>query len=184
MKKPEEIKDDPSYSHELKDSINKRIDNAETEREGRLEALSINREKLRSQVSRIKETISKILNNDTSFAEKLSTLFREQGITLAAIITTIGMIISTIVVSLTGGSGGTASSKDQKKLVVWFKDKLKHLSDALKCLAGKAVGGLPGIIKSGLGTILNFLGKAAGFAATHAWVFLVFVVRSCCHLDI
>ena len=48
----------------------------------------------------------------------------------------------------------------------WFKDKLKRLSDAFKRLAGKAVGALPGIIGSVFGAVLNFLAKAAGFAAT------------------
>ena len=141
--------------------------------------LSINRKELRSQVSRIKETIAKILDSDTSLAEKLRTLFREQGITLAAIITAIGMIISTIVVSLTGGAGGSGGSggaPPKNKLVGWFKDKLKHLSDALKRLAGKAVGALLGIIGSVFGAVLNFLAKAAGFAATHVYAFLTLVV--------
>ena len=74
----------------------------ETEQEARLEVLSQNKKELRSQVSRIKETIAKILDSDTSLAKKLKTLFREQGITIAAILTAIGMIILTIVVSLTG----------------------------------------------------------------------------------
>ena len=85
--KLEEIKDDPSYSEELKERIRERIENAETEREARLEVLSMNKKELRSQVSRIKETIAKILDSNTSLAEKLRTLFREQGITLAAILT-------------------------------------------------------------------------------------------------
>ena len=177
--KLEEIKNDPSYSEELKNRIQERIDNAETEREARLEVLSMNKKELQSQISRIKETITKILDSDTSLAEKLRTLFREQGITLVAIITAIGMIISTIVVSLTGGggsSGGGPPPKDNNKLVEWFKDKLKRLSDALKRLAVKAVGALPGIIGSIFGAILNFLAKAAGFAAQHVWAFLVFVV--------
>ena len=58
----------------------------------------------------------------------------------------------------------------------WFKDKLKRLSDALKCLAGKAVGALPGIVGSVFGAILNFFAKTAGFAATHIWAFITFVI--------
>ena len=179
QEKLEEIKNDPLYSEELKNRIQERIDNAETEREARLEVLSMNKKELQSQISRIKETITKILDSDTSLAEKLRTLFREQRITLVAIITAIGMIISTILVSLTGGggsSGGGPPPKDNDKLVEWFKDKLKRLSDALKRLAVKAVGALPGIIGSIFGAILNFLAKAAGFAAQHVWTFLVFVV--------
>ena len=171
---------DPSYSEELKNRIQERIDNAETERDARLEVLSMNKKELQSQISRIKETITKILDSDTSLVEKLRTLFREQGITLVAIFTAIGMIISTIVVSLTGGGGAASSGgpppKDNNKLVEWFKDKLKRLSNALKQLAVKAVGALPEIIGSIFGAILNFLAKAAGFAAQHVWTFLVFVV--------
>ena len=105
----------------------------------------------------------------------LRTLFREQGITLAAILTAIGMIISTIVVSLSGGGNGAAPPKNNK-LVEWFKDKLKCLSDALKRLAEKTVAALLGIIGLVFGAILNFLAKAARFAAPHVWAFLVFVV--------
>ena len=56
--KLEEIKDDPSYSEELKDRIRERIENAETEQEARLEVLLMNKKDLRSQVLRIKETIA------------------------------------------------------------------------------------------------------------------------------
>ena len=88
------------------------------------------------------------------------------------------MIISPIAVSLTGGgSGGGAASptKDKNKLVEWFKDKLKRLSDALKRLVGKAVAALPGIIGSIFKAFLN-LAKTAGFAVTHVWAFLVFII--------
>ena len=111
--KLEQIKDDPSYSEELKARIQKRIYNGETEQEARLEVLLMNKKELQNQISRIKETIAKILNSDTSLAEKLRTLFREQGVTLAAVLTAIGMIISTIFVLLTGGGGsGGAPSKN------------------------------------------------------------------------
>ena len=70
--------------------------------------------------------------------------------------------------------GGATPPKD--KQVAWVKDKLKHLSNALKRLAGKAVGALPEIIGSVFGAVLNFLAKAAGFAATHVYAFITFVV--------
>ena len=38
-------------------------------------------------------------------AERIRTLFREQGITIAPILTAIGMAISTLVLALTGGEG-------------------------------------------------------------------------------
>ena len=76
--KLEEIKDDPSYSEELKDRIRERIDNAKTEREARLEVLLQNKKELQSQVSRIKETLAKILDSDTSLLEKLRIFLQEQ----------------------------------------------------------------------------------------------------------
>ena len=99
--------------------IQERIENAETKQEARLEVLSRNKKELQSQVSRIKETIAKILDSDTSLAEKFRAPFKKQGIILAAIFTAIGMIISTIIVSLTvgGGIGGGGAPKDKNKLV-------------------------------------------------------------------
>ena len=125
--KLEEIKDDPSYSEEQKERIRERIDNAETEREVRLEVLLQNKKELGSQVSRIKDTIAKILDSDTSLTVKLRTLFREQGITTAAILTVIRMIISTIVVSLTGGGSGNAALHKEQQACGMFQRQTKAL---------------------------------------------------------
>ena len=51
--KLEKIKDNPSYSEELKETIREMIENLETEREARLEVLLKNKKELRSQISRI-----------------------------------------------------------------------------------------------------------------------------------
>ena len=81
----------------------------QVERSARLEAAAANREALRSQINRMCKTISRILHEDTTLAERLRTLFREQGVTLVGILTAIGMAISTLVLALTGGaSGGSA----------------------------------------------------------------------------
>jgi hypothetical protein len=77
------------------------------ERDARLEALSTNRTALRSQVTRIRETIAKMLHEDTTLAEWVKTLFREQGITIVSILTALGMTISSLVAWLPGGGGGT-----------------------------------------------------------------------------
>ena len=55
----------------------------EVERLARLEAAAANREALRSQIKRMRETISRILHEDTTLAEHV--LFREQGVTLVSI---------------------------------------------------------------------------------------------------
>ena len=75
------------------------------ERAARLEAASSTREALRSQISRIRETLHRFIHEDKTLAERIKTLFREQGITIVSILTALGMIISTIVLAIPGGSG-------------------------------------------------------------------------------
>ena len=77
--------------------IAERVRSLQDERAARLEAANNNREGLRSQISRIRETISRILNEDTRLADRIRTLFREQGVTIASILTAIGMTITSLV---------------------------------------------------------------------------------------
>ena len=49
------------------------------ERASHLEAAAANREALRFQINRMRETITRILHEDTTLAERIRTLFREQG---------------------------------------------------------------------------------------------------------
>ena len=80
------------------------------------------------------------------------------------LLTALSMIISTIVLAITGvfggGGGGTGGStpKDEGVLKKW----LDRLANALKRLAGKAIEALPAIV-----AIFCFLGKAIGFVAEH-----------------
>ena len=93
---------------EIRDRIRKLesvLSDIELERQARLEAFSTNRATLRSQINRIRETFRRLLHEDTTLAERIRTLFREQGITIASILTAIGMAISTLVLALTGGGG-------------------------------------------------------------------------------
>lgn len=87
--------------------ITARLKNLEDERSARLEAASGNKEALRSQVNRIRETIHRVLNEDSTLGERLRTLFREQGVTIVSILTAVGMIIGVIVEAVIPTSGGT-----------------------------------------------------------------------------
>ena len=71
-----------------------------------MEAAAANRDSLRSQICRIRETIERALNADTTLSERLRTLFREQGVTIASLLAAFGFIMSTIVVTIQTGSGG------------------------------------------------------------------------------
>ena len=77
-----------------------------------------------------------MLDKDTSLGEKIRTLFREQGITIASILTAIGMAIGVLVEALLPGGGGGAATasggepppKDEKGLKEWIRNKLKALA--------------------------------------------------------
>ena len=66
---------------------------------------------LKDQVTLIRSTISKILDSDMTLGEKIRTLFREQGITIASILTAFGMAIGVLVEALlpSGGVGSTTT---------------------------------------------------------------------------
>ena len=112
-KKLEEVEKDPTYTDEQRKLYRDRLDDLNTEKKARLEILSQNRKDLQTQVARIRQTISKVLDQDTSLAERIRILFREQGITIFSILTALSMTISTIILAITevfGGGGGTGGS--------------------------------------------------------------------------
>ena len=77
-----------------------------TEKQTRLEILSQNRKDLQTQVARMKQTLEKFHDKKISLDESIRTLFREEGITIFAILTVLSMSISTIVYANTGVFGG------------------------------------------------------------------------------
>ena len=176
-KKLQEVENDATYSDEQRQLYRDRLDDLNTEKQARLKILSQNREDLQTQVARIRQTLEKVLDKDASLAERIRTLFKEQGITIFSILTALPMTISTITLAITGVSGGSggeggSSSKDKGTL----KKRLDRLADALKRLARKAVEALSAIVGSVVGAILSFLGKNVGFVAENTWALIVFVV--------
>ena len=81
------------YDDAMKEDINKRIDALNDELATRQESINLLRGKLKNQITSFKKTIAKVLDKDTSLGGKIMTLFREQGITIASILTAIGMAI-------------------------------------------------------------------------------------------
>ena len=74
----------------------------------RQESINLLKGRLKNQITSFKETIAKVLDKDTSLGEKIRTLFREQGITIASIFTAIGMAIGVFAEALLPGGGGAA----------------------------------------------------------------------------
>ena len=160
--------------------ISSRIRDLESEKNARLEVINVNRDKLRSQVNRIKDTINKILKEDTTLGERIKTLFREQGITIVSVLTAFGMIIGVIVETFIPTTGGTTSPskpppKDATGVKDWIKKQLSNLGKLLADLAGKAAAALPGIIGSIVSWLLSTTGKVVSWFGEHLWTLVVLV---------
>lgn len=175
----------------------------EDELTARLEVASGHRETLRGQINRICETIDRVLNTDTTLAERIKTLFREQGVTIASLLTALGFIISTIVLSITHSVGAiipnppapippapkptppeptppepTPPEPQPSGVKEWFKKQLQKLGEWLKALAGKAAAALPGIIGSAVSWLLKTAGGVAVWLAKHLWAIVVALVAA------
>ena len=81
------------YDDAMKEEITKRINALNDELAIRQESVDPLKGRLKSQITSFKETIAKMLDKDISLGEKIRTLFREQGITIASILTAIGMAL-------------------------------------------------------------------------------------------
>ena len=169
--------DEPDIGDFERRRIAERIRNLKDERVSRLEAASASREALRSQISRIRETINRLINEDTTLAERIRTLFREQGITIVSILTALGMVISTLVLAVSGGSAAVVPPTPPSKggLREWVKKYLHALGRVLAKLAAKAGAALPGIIGSVVGWLLNLLSKTVGWLASNLWALMLAV---------
>ena len=138
-RKLEEFREYPGvYDDAMKEDITKRIDDLNEDLKVRQESINLLKGRLKNQITSFRETISKVLDKDTSLAEKIRTLFREQGITVASILTAIGMAIGVLVEVLLPGGGGAAGAsggepppKDEKGLKEWIRNKLKALASLL-----------------------------------------------------
>ena len=120
------------------------------------------------------------MDRDTSLAEKIRTLFREQGITIASILTAIGMAIGVLVEALlpSGGSApvqvpnkGETPGKDNANN--WIRKKLKALANLLGKLADKALDALPGIIGSIIAWVMNRAKEVVGWLSQNLWALIV-----------
>ena len=164
---------------ERADQIEREIQNAEDQLRAVEDSIDALDQKSRPQIRQIRDSLLRVLDKNTTLAERVRTLFREQGVTIASILTAIGMAISTLVLTLTGGSAAAAPvaptpapPADKAGLKEWAKKNLQALGRMLAQLAGKAAAALPGIIGSILSWLLNLLSKTAGWFAENLWAFV------------
>ena len=146
----------------------------------RQESIDLLKRRLKNQITSFKETNAKVLDKDTSLGERIRTLFREQGITIASILMAIGMVIGVLVEALLPGGGGAVASggdkpppNDEAGLKEWIRNKLKALASLLGRLGIKAAEALPGIIGGIISWILNRAKDIVGWVSQNLWALVV-----------
>ena len=118
QQKLEEFREYPRvYDDAMREDITKRIDALNDELATRQESIDLLKGRLKNQITSFKERIAKVLDKDTSLGEKIRTLFREQGITIASILMAIGMAIGVLVEALLPGGGGPARHQEASHLL-------------------------------------------------------------------
>ena len=125
---------------------------------------------LRNKLSEIKSLKEVFKDPELSIKDKLTILFKRNGVTILSLATAIGLIITTIAVATgvksppVSSNGGSAGSDGPVKAVV------KKASELLKWLGNKAAAILPGIIGSVVSFVLKTAGQVVGFIAEHVWL--------------
>ena len=156
--------------------------------------------KFRSQFQRIKQTIDKMLHQDLTLGEQIQTLFREQGITIASVITALGLAIGMIVQGILSTAKSTLNPtpkptptpeptpKPKPKptptpeptpepgIKGWIKQQLQKIANLLSKVADKMLIALPGIIGSVVSFVLKAASTAVGFISEHLWLLIVALV--------
>ena len=181
-RKLEEFREYPGvYNDTMREDIAKQIDTLNDELATRQESIDLLKGRLKNQITSFRETVAKALDSNTSLAEKIRTLFREQGITIASILTAIGMAIGVLIEALLpDGGGGTAGSgggepppKDEEGLKEWVRAKRKALPLLLGQLGIKTAEALPGIIAGIISCILTRATDVVGWVSQNVWALVV-----------
>ena len=88
-RKLEEIQDNSEYDDGIQEDIRERIGKLNEDLSVRQESIDLLKGRIKDQITSFKETIAKVLGKGTSLAKKIRTLFQEQGIMIASILTAI-----------------------------------------------------------------------------------------------
>ena len=94
-----EILQEISEEHDINE-----ISKLEERRDAVQDSIDTLRQQQHSQIRQIRDLAMDLAYSDLKLKDKLKKLFREQGITISAIITAVGFIITSIVLTLSGGS--------------------------------------------------------------------------------
>jgi hypothetical protein len=147
------------------------------------DSLGILQGRFKVQSSRLKDLLLMMRNRTIPLGERIRILFREEGITIASIITAVGMTISSIALGIrlaltpsyspTPPPGPSPSGKSFGDKV---KDALTRFKNFLLDVASKSASAIPGLIGSIVSFILKSIGKVVGFVAEHLIIVVITIV--------
>ena len=126
--------------------------------------------------NQFKRIDSIIKDKDRSLLERIKELFRRDGLTIGALITAIGMTISTIVLAVSPTNSQIPSKSNNNyidKIKTFVKKKLVKLANFILDLAKKALTALPGIIGGLVSTLLKKGAEFVLFLSEHLIILLL-----------
>ena len=95
---------DPTYSDDQISMIEDRIRKLRDELTERNKEINILKGEASKQINQIRESITKFFDKETgTLGERIRTLYKEQGITIASILTALGMTLGVLIEALLGG---------------------------------------------------------------------------------
>ena len=183
IRKSNEIQD-PTYSDDQRNMIEDRIRKLRDELNERDKEIDTLKDEASKQINHIRESITKFLDKETgTLGERIRALFKEQGITIVSILTSVGMAIGVLIEALLGGpsvsttiSESITTSDKKGGARECIKNKSKALSQLLGKIADKALAALKGIIGSILSWILNRAKELIGWLSQNLWALVTGVV--------
>ena len=179
-RKLEEMANDETYSDKRREEVRARLQRFQDEQKAINDQICILKGQYSDQIYKIRESIMKFLDKKTgTLGDRISTLFKEQGITIVSILTVVGMAIGVLIEAILGGSStstptlqSTTTSDKKGGAREWIKNKLKALSQLLGKLADKVLASLPGIIGSIISWILNGAKEVVGWLSQNLWALI------------
>ena len=128
-----------------------------------------------NQIHRINEIVN---DRSRSLAERLKELLRRDGVTIGALITALGMTISTIVLSVLPTPSGVPPTKPTNGKPLNpisgspIRQILVKVANLLLDLAKKAILALPGVLGSLIGLLFKKTAQAVIFPSEHLLIIL------------
>ena len=103
-RKLEEMANDETYSDDQREEVRARLQRFQDEQKAINDQIRILKGQYSNQIYQIRESIMKFLDKETeTLGERIRTLFKEQGITIASILTALGMTLGALLEALLGG---------------------------------------------------------------------------------